>query len=541
MIFLRSFPTTGLLKVFTIVALMGCGHAAQTQNATTSNGEKSSTDVQSNKKADESQRTKNGVKIGEKVIGIVKGDIDKALNNKGNSEVKPSVPSSPTDQLPSALNKSLDVSPAQKVEVNVSSVVVIQVPRPIGQVFLTDSKIADVQLGNPLTAYVYGRTPGNIEVLFTSQDNQTVFRYDVTVKPNLSELRRLIEKISPLYPVDIISLPQGILLQGTVDSGKVVEDIRTIAQQFVGSSGTVVNQLTLKKATQVNLRVRVVEIEKRIIKSMGINWQSKFSDGHFTFGVQSGQAIDATTTANFATVAERHFGLGARFINGRNDLAALIDALAQENLATILAEPNLITRSGEEANFLVGGEYPYPVVSGTGASATTTIQFKQYGISLSFTPTVIGNSISLHVKPEVSDIDDSQEQKDLAGNSYPALRTRRAESTLELGHGQSMVMAGLLSNKTSNQVNKLPGLAEIPILGSLFRSQDFQSDKTELVIIVTPYIIQPIDKPEEIKVPFQGMQYVNPLHIALFGGDLSTPVGSSEKLSSLLGEAGFSF
>lgn len=478
-----------------------------------------------------------------RLADVVKGNFMKSTNGSGKSENPPSE-KSPLSVPPTDISgKAADIVPPKRVEVQVHLAKVIDLPQPVGQVFLTDSKIADVQLGSPTKAYVYGRAPGTIEILFTSQDTKTLYRYEIVVSPNLTELRRLIEKISPLHRVEVTSLPEGILLQGTVDSAKTADDIKSVAQQFVGASGVVVNQLTLKKATQVNLKVRIVEIAKKVLKSMGVNWQSQVSSGgHFTFGVQSGQTLDTTNTGNFATLTSAgHYGIGARFTNGKNDLATLVDALAEEKLATILAEPNLITRSGEEANFLVGGEYPYPVISGTGTSATTTIQFKQYGISLSFTPTVVGNSISLHVKPEVSDIDDTQELKDSAGSSYPSIKTRRAESTIELGNGQSMVMAGLLSNKTSHDVNALPGLANIPILGALFRSTEFQSDKTELVIIVTPYLVQPIDNAEEIKVPFEGMKYINPLDVILFGGALSEPVGSAKLPSSLLGEAGFSY
>jgi pilus assembly protein CpaC len=266
------------------------------------------------------------------------------------------------------------------------------------------------------------------------------------------------------------------------------------------------------------------------------------------FGLFTGRpntVLDAATgrPTNFlpSTETPTPGSIGANFPTkfGHTDFSALIDALAQENLATVLAEPNLVTRSGEEASFLVGGEYPYPISQGTGANLTVSIQFKPYGISLSFIPVVIGDMISLRVRPEVSDLDRTITIEDQNGNNIPSIQTRRAESTMEMANGQSMIMAGLLSDQTAGTINNFPGLGDIPILGALFRSVEYQNAKTELVIIVTPYIVEPIDNPQDIMVPTQGLKFAKLLDMILFNRLNDSPDPSPSP--GLVGNAGFYF
>ena len=233
--------------------------------------------------------------------------------------------------------------------------------------------------------------------------------------------------------------------------------------------------------------------------------------------------------------------LGVRLQTGVSDFTSMVDALAQEQLATILAEPNLVATSGEEASFLVGGEFPYPVAQGTGTGITVTYQFKQYGINLAFLPVVLDDKIVMRIRTEVSDLDFTQSVQS-AGSYIPAIRTRRAESTLEMGSGQSMVLAGLLSDDSSSGINALPGLGDIPILGALFRSNSFQSKQTELVILVTPYTVDPIDSPQETSLPTDGIAYANLADQFLFR-QMTRPVKPSKSTDQphLQGESGFCF
>lgn len=449
----------------------------------------------------------------------------------------------------SGRGKHLDVAATKRIELASHGTQVINLKQPAGQVLLTDPKVADVQLVTPSTLYVYGRSPGNTEIIVTGQDMESAYRYEVHVVSDYRELEGLIKGFLPHSNVKVHSVPGGILVQGTVDSAKMAEDIRSLAQRYVGVQGIVVNQLKVKSSTQISLRVKIAEVKRTVVNQLGINWSTSPLD-KLRFGLFTGRAnstvfagTSTSVPANFVPSAAtpRRGSIGTNFSTkfGNTDIAGLIDALAQESLATVLAEPNLVTRSGEEASFLVGGEYPYPISQGSGANLTVSFQFKPYGISLSFVPVVIGDTISLRVRPEVSDLDNTVTVKDQNGNLIPSIQTRRAESTMEMANGQSMVMAGLLSDQSSGTINNLPGLGDVPILGALFRSVDYQNAKTELVIIVTPYIVEPIDDAQEIVLPTQGLKFAKLMDMILFNR-INDPTGAAP-CPALIGNAGFYF
>lgn len=452
---------------------------------------------------------------------------------KGNSNVIP--------------GKNVDLAPVKRIELTNHGTHVINLKQPAGQVLLTDPKVADVQLVTPSTLYVYGRSPGNTEIIVTGQDMITAYRYAIHVTSDYRELENLVRGFVPNSHVKVRSVPDGLLLQGTVDTAKIAEDIRSLALRYVGAQGTIVNQLKIKNSTQINLRVKIAEVKRTVVNQLGINW-STAPLNNLKFGLFTGRqntVINAATgrATNFlpSTASPTPGSIGGDFTlkPGSTDFSGLLDALAQESLASVLAEPNLITRSGEEASFLVGGEYPYTVTQGTGANATVSIQFKPYGISLSFLPVVIGNTISLRVRPEVSDLDNTIVAKDQNGNPIPSIQTRRAESTMEIANGQSMIMAGLLSDSSSGTINNFPGLGDIPILGALFRSVDYQNAKTELVIVVTAYIVDPIEHAQDIILPTEGLKFANLLDMILFQ-KINEPTGISP-CPGLVGNAGFFF
>ena len=350
----------------------------------------------------------------------------------------------------------------------------------------------------------------------------------------------MIKGFSPHERVTIHPIPDGVLLQGTVETAKTAEDIRALTQRFVGTQGSVVNQIKIKGATQVNLRVKIAEVTRTIVNQLGVNWTTT-PQRNLRFGLFTGRfnllapAVPPNFNQKMSIPPQSSIGLNFPF-KGTN-FSGLIDALAQESLASVLAEPNLITRSGEEASFLVGGEFPYPVAQGSSpANISVTIQFKPYGISLSFLPVVVGDIISLRVRPEVSDIDSTNMVTDQLGNKIPSIVTRRAESTMEMTSGQSMIMAGLLSDESSATLSKLPGIGDIPILGALFNSTDYNSKKTELVIIVTPYIVEPVDDQQEIVLPTQGLKFANLMDMVL-RGKINQPTGKAS--AGLISNAGF--
>ena len=242
---------------------------------------------------------------------------------------------------------------------------------------------------------------------------------------------------------------------------------------------------------QVLLKVRIVEMSRQVTRNLGINWQAIGSLGRFAIGFNSVTALTSLLSTPPSSLRV-----------GTPDVNALVDALAQDNLARILAEPNLTAMSGQAASFLAGGEFPIPVSQ---QQNQVTVEFKQYGVKLTFVPTVLSSQrINLHVSPEVSELTSQGAVQLTAGNSslqIPALTVRRAETTVEVGSGQSFAIAGLLQDSIQQNTNAVPFLGEIPVLGALFRSDAYQRQETELVVIVTPYIARPVDDPSQLHGP----------------------------------------
>src|SRR6185437_1313137 len=291
---------------------------------------------------------------------------------------------------------------------------------------------------------------------------------------------------------------------GTVFSAAEGDDIRRIAAHFVPDKSQLINDVQVDAPNQVNLRVRIAEISRQTIKALGFNWENVFGAGNFLLGLATGNTVLQAGAAG-TTFLTRNNGvdnLVAGYQGGRTDLNVLIDALDKQGLVTVLAEPNLTALSGQTASFLAGGEFPVPV---PGENNTTTIQFKKFGVSLAFQATIGARDlISLKVKPEVSELS-SAGAITLNSISVPALTTRRAETTIELGSGQSFAIAGLLQNNITHDLKKFPWLGDVPVLGQLFRSDRFQRNESELVIIVTPYIVRPVSSPR-LMAPTDGYQ-----------------------------------
>jgi pilus assembly protein CpaC len=252
------------------------------------------------------------------------------------------------------------------------------------------------------------------------------------------------------------------------------------------------------------LKVRIAEVNRSILKSMGMNLLSHDSTGGFQFGI--GQGNPGTNTGS---TAQFNVGSAGTTLAGFGHLLGLdilgtLDLAATDGFASILAEPNLTALSGETASFLAGGEFPIPISQGNNS---ISIEYKQYGVGLAFTPIVLGDGrISMRVRPEVSQLDDANGVT-LAGTRVPALTTRRAETTVELGSGQSFMIAGLLQSNSNNSLSKAPVLGDLPILGMLFRSTKFQRSETELVVIVTPYLVRPVSG--QLATPIDGYRVPN--------------------------------
>lgn len=423
------------------------------------------------------------------------------------------------------------------VELNVGDGRVIHLAAPAAGVFIGDPSVADVQVKSPTLVYVLGKTLGETTLVAVDEHDTTVANVAINVGYNLAQLRQQLQRAAPDADIQVTMANKAIVLSGAVGSAAEAETLRTIAGRYVADPDNLVNLMRVDAPNQINLRVRVVEVSRDIIKAFGINWQALGTTGNWTVGGITGVGgitSNAATTLGSQIVSQVPGLAGlnnilAQYKAGSTNIAAVIDALDSEGLVTVLAEPNLTMVSGASANFLAGGEYPIPVPQGLGQ---VTIEFKKYGVSLDAVATITdGGRIHLTVKPEVSQLS-TQGEIILNGVTIPALTTRRTETTVDLASGQSFAIAGLLSNNINHTIQKVPGLGNISLLAALFKSDRFERQETELLIIVTPYIVRP--SPHRLAVPTDG--FIAPTDVARIvnGADYTqaqapgTPPGSKD-------------
>jgi pilus assembly protein CpaC len=398
--------------------------------------------------------------------------------------------------------------PSAQVALSVGEGQMVNLPRGVASVWTSNPKVADVYVNSPRQINLFGKDNGEATVIATAADGSVVYGAQVRVSQNLPSINEVLRAAMPEADVRVMNVGQTAILTGTVASP---EDAAFAAQLAsaelnpgvdMSKDGTlckicVINRLKVATPLQVNLKVRIAEVSRDVLKQIGVNLLSRDGTGGFQFGIGQGSpgtfgsAAAGTTPAtskgfNIASMGTT-LGFAGKLLG--LDLLSSIDLAQTDGLATILAEPNLTALSGETASFLAGGEFPIPVSQSLGA---VTIEYKQYGVGLAFTPIVLGDGrISMRIRPEVSELSDAGSVV-LNNFKVPALTTRRAETTVELGSGQSLMIAGLLRNTNSNSITKAPFLGDLPILGMLFRSTKFQRQETELVIIVTPYLVRPV-------------------------------------------------
>ncbi|HEU5046752.1 MAG TPA: type II and III secretion system protein family protein [Rickettsiales bacterium] len=396
--------------------------------------------------------------------------------------------------------------PEQDYSIEVSKGKLIRLSSPASSVIAADPTIADVQVISPSLIYVNGKGVGETTVFAVDSKDAEVLHAVINVTNNLSRLSKEIREMLPDSQVSVQSVGGALVVKGDVDSPLQAEDVRKIATPFVKQGQTLVNMLRPLGSNQVMLKVKVAEVSRTVLKQFGISLQNLSLAGNFSFGVFNNRNFidNSTTPATFVrdgTVGSLFGG----FSDSHNSINGVIDALENNGLVTTLAEPTLTTQSGQKASFLAGGEIPIPIVTGTGSSAQVSINYQPYGVSLSFVPSVLSKSrINLTVSPEVSSLTQTGAVS-TAGFNIPALQTRKASTTVELGSGQSFAIAGLIENDRNNDITKFPFLGDMPILGTLFRSSEFHNNQTELVIIVTPYIVDAVNNPKALHDPTEGL------------------------------------
>jgi pilus assembly protein CpaC len=403
----------------------------------------------------------------------------------------------PLPRVTSTTPAHVTMVPASPLSLEAGTGKVIALNGAAANVFVADPKVAEVRPASATSLFVFGITAGRTTIAALDADGRTLVQYDLTVEPqaySAKQAQAMIARLIPNARIQVLAQARGVLLTGSVNTPQDAAQAVTIAKGFVGD--TVDNELSISSPMQVTLNVRIAQMSRTVVRNLGVNWSSIGAIGRIgtlpalAFNVNSSAVSCAASSGGSVPICP-----GANF-NG------VIDALAQDNLAQILAEPNLTVKSGQPASFQVGGEFPIPVSEQNGA---ISISYKSYGIMLSFLPTVMSDGhIDIHVKPEVSELDKSNGVTVNSGTStliIPALTVRRAESSVELGSGESFAIAGLLQQTTSDNANSIPGVGETPLIGALFRDTAFQKAETELVIVVTPYIVRPVSDPNRLHLP----------------------------------------
>jgi pilus assembly protein CpaC len=375
--------------------------------------------------------------------------------------------------------------------------VIVDLPRDVKDVLVADPKIANAVVRSAQRAYIIGGAVGQTNVVFFDADGQQVASYDIAVKRDLNGVRTALRQSMPGIQIDGVG--DSVMLTGSVSSPVEAQQAGEIAARLVGGADKVVNSIVVRGRDQVMLKVNVSEVRRDIVKQMGVDLSASMNYGTAVVNFNNSNPFTA-----FGRPLVSDNGLTASSVlKGLPTVTATMRAMESAGVVKTLAEPNLTAISGESATFIAGGEFPIPAgysCDPTTHVCTTQIQYKKFGISLNFTPVVLTEGrISLRVMTEVSELsNDNAITLNQAGNSLtvPSIKTRRAETTLEIPSGGSMAMAGLIQEQTKQAVNGLPGLDQLPVLGALFRSQDFVNNQTELMVLVTPYVVRAVAQKE---------------------------------------------
>ncbi len=416
--------------------------------------------------------------------------------------------------ISAAANLALAQGGPEEIRLTVGKSIVIDYPTDISRISTSNPDIVDA---SPVTAreiLIHGKSFGTVTLVVWSKAGQRNF-YNITVEQNLEPLRKLLKDTFPKEDIHVQSSRESLSLTGRISNKDVAERASALATPF---AKTIVNNLQIISTgaeKQILLRVKFAELDRTASTQFGVNLVSTgatntvggISTGQFpapSLSAITGQAGSSSPQTNSFTISQ-----ALNIFAFRNDLnlGAFIKALQSHNLLQILAEPNLVTTNGKEATFLVGGEFPIPVLQGGSNSGAVTIQFREFGVRLSFNPTITANNtISMHVKPEVSSLDFANALS-FNGFTIPALSSRKMETNIELGEGQSFVIGGLIDQRVTETVSRIPGLSSIPILGNLFKTKETDRNNTELIVLVTPEITLPL-QPGEGKTPVMPREFM---------------------------------
>jgi pilus assembly protein CpaC len=381
---------------------------------------------------------------------------------------------------------------ARFLALGIGKSIVIDLPRDIKDVLVADPKIANAVVRSAQRAYIIGAAIGQTNIVFFDAAGQQIAAYDIAVKRDLNGVRAALKQVLPNSDIQIEGVGDGVILTGTASSPIEAQQAGDLAARLAGGADKIVNSITVRGRDQVMLKVTVAEVARSIIKQMGID---------LTANLNYGTSVVKFSNTNPFTVTGQPLISGntvATSFGAAPSVQATLRAMEWGVIRT-LAEPNLTAISGESATFIAGGEFPIPTgvtcqttAAGSVGQCSPSVAFKKFGISLNFTPLVMTEGrISLRVMTEVSEVSNDNSIS-ISGLTVPSIKTRRAETTLEIPSGGSMAMAGLIQQQTKAAINGMPGIAQVPVLGSLFRSRDFVNNQTELMVLVTPYVVRAV-------------------------------------------------
>jgi pilus assembly protein CpaC len=402
-----------------------------------------------------------------------------------------------------AVAQSRAARPSETLTLSQNTGTLVRLSAPMTDLFVANDSIADVQVRSSTQLYVFGKGAGETTVYATDRSGRVVYSANVRVGTNAGSVGEMLRMAMPDASIQATPMNNLVLLTGTASSPQDVEEANRLVQAYVGTGTQVVSRIRSATPLQVSLKVKIAEVNRSLVKEMGVNLLGTGGNG---FSIMQGEGIylppagstNTTGTGDIIrSVTGTTIGLHKNLLG--LDLISRLQLSEADGMVTTLAEPTLTALSGETASFLAGGEFPVPISSSLGS---VTVEYKQYGVGLAFTPIVLADGrISMRVRPEVSELSSEGSVK-LGDFVIPALVTRRAETTVELGSGQSFMIAGLLRNTNANDINKAPFLGDLPILGALFRSTKYRRAETELVIVVTPYLVRPVSN--QIALPTNG-------------------------------------
>jgi pilus assembly protein CpaC len=404
------------------------------------------------------------------------------------------------------------------IPLGIGKSVAIDLPADIKDVLVADPKIANAVIRSSRRVYMIGVAVGQTSIFFFDSDGKQIAGFDIAVKRDLNGVRAALKQAIPDADIHIEGVGDGVMLSGSAANAAESQQAYDLASRLVGDGNKVVNSITIRGRDQVMLKVTVAEVQRDVVKQLGVDLSANFAYGATVVSFNNTNPFSASgQPLNGSFITGYHPPVTTDPLSGLTAprIGATVRAMERAGIIRTLAEPNLTAISGETAHFLVGGEFPFPV-PGSCATCPPSVEFKKFGVGLIFTPVVLSEGrISIKVMTEVSELS-TENQLSIAGTTVPSLVVRRAETTLEVPSGGALAMAGMIKQQTRQAINGLPGLMQVPVLGTLFKSRDFINNQTELMILVTPYVVRAVAQ-KQLSRPDDGFSDPNDPQSVLLG------------------------